>query len=238
MGGRMIASVPESTTMGVYNAVGGIMDSKVPAYLMSTVKESDARAAYNSLIDFTNVVKANPISASSASAPSNGAIDAAAGKLSAAAYPFMKGVDWTSDLYSKPIPGADPQKVTKAIGKMISMGAAMDSGALKEAANAHVKAIGGMDAKGVLTERFRGHQRRPRQGDCFRADQQGDGCLQRGRRRGGQLGHSQQAVLHRERQRRSGRVQWPYGVQGCRQGCAALSAAAVPDGSGSETRCA
>merc|ERR1712224_125177 len=69
--GRMIASVPESTTMGVYNAVGGIMDAKVPAYLMSTVKESDARAAYNALIDFANVVKANPISASSASAPSN-----------------------------------------------------------------------------------------------------------------------------------------------------------------------
>merc|ERR1712094_104495 len=74
------------------------------------------------------------------------------GKLAAAAYPFMKGVDLTSDLYSKPIPGADPQKVTKAIGKMISMGAAMDSGALKEAAQAHVKAIGGMDAKGVATE--------------------------------------------------------------------------------------
>merc|ERR1719463_31913 len=150
--GRMIASVPEATTMDVYNSVGGLMDPKVPAYLMSTVKESDARAAYNALVDFAGVVKANPISASSASAPSNGGIDAAAGKLAAAAYPFMKGVDWTSDLYSKPIPGADPQKVTKAIGKMITMGAAMDGASLKEAANAHVKAIGGMDAKGVLTE--------------------------------------------------------------------------------------
>merc|ERR1712238_136738 len=55
-------------------------------------------------------------------------------------------------LYSKPIPGADPQKVTKAIGKMITMGAAMDGASLKEAANAHVKAIGGMDAKGVLSQ--------------------------------------------------------------------------------------
>merc|ERR1711933_506621 len=62
--GRMIASVPESTTMGVYNAVGALMDPKVPAYLMSTVKESDARAAYNALVDFTQVVKANPITAS------------------------------------------------------------------------------------------------------------------------------------------------------------------------------
>merc|ERR1712211_99215 len=58
----------------------------------------------------------------------------------------------TSDLYSKPIPGADPQKVTKAIGKMITMGAAMDGASLKEAANAHVKAIEGMDAKGVLSQ--------------------------------------------------------------------------------------
>merc|ERR1712060_947034 len=47
---------------------------------------------------------------------------AAADKLSAAAYPLIKDVDWTSDLYSKPIPGADPQKVTKAIGKMITKG--------------------------------------------------------------------------------------------------------------------
>merc|ERR1719359_2392907 len=72
------------------------MDAKVPGYLMSTVKESDAKTAYNALMDFA--------------------------------------------------------KVVKAIGKMISMGAAMDSGALQEAARAHVKAIGGMDAKGVLTE--------------------------------------------------------------------------------------
>merc|ERR1719168_221482 len=32
------------------------------------------------------------------------------------------------------------------------MGAAMDAGALKEAAQAHVKAIGSMDAKGVTTQ--------------------------------------------------------------------------------------
>merc|ERR1719355_436507 len=154
--GRMIASVPESTTMGVYNAVGALVDPKVPAYLMSTVKESDAKAAYNALVDFAQVVKANPITSSApASSVSGGAassISAAADKLSAAAYPFIKDVDWTSDLYSKPIPGADPQKVTKAIGKMITMGAAMDGASLKEAANAHAKAIEGMDAKGVLSQ--------------------------------------------------------------------------------------
>merc|ERR1719445_2279339 len=93
--GRMIASVPESTTMGVYNAVSSIVDPKVPPYLMSTVKEADAKAAYAALIDFTNVVKTNPITSSSPTAPSTPAITAAAGKLSAAAYPFIQDIDWT-----------------------------------------------------------------------------------------------------------------------------------------------
>merc|ERR1712014_294246 len=109
--GRMIASVPESTTMDVYNSVGSLVDSKVPEYLMSTVKEADAKAAYNALVEFAGVVKANPITPSTpSSSVSGGSIGAAAGKLSAAAYPFIKDVDWTSDLFLKPIPGADPQK--------------------------------------------------------------------------------------------------------------------------------
>merc|ERR1711933_330332 len=139
-------------TMGVYDAVSSIVDPKVPAYLMSTVKEADARAAYAALIDFTNVVKANPITSSTPSAPSNPAIDAAAVKLSAAAYPFMKDIDWTSTLYSKPIPGKSPQEAMKAVDKMIVMGSKMDGASLKEAAMAHAKAIENMDAKGVLTQ--------------------------------------------------------------------------------------
>merc|ERR1712151_65341 len=113
--GRMIASVPESTTMDVYNSVGALVDPKVPEYLMSTVKEQDAKAAYQALVEFTNVVKANPIAPSSVSAPSKPAIDSAAAKLSAAAYPFIKDVDWTSDLFSKPIPGQSAQDVLKAV---------------------------------------------------------------------------------------------------------------------------
>merc|ERR1712022_12158 len=62
--GRMIASVPESKTMDVYNSVSALVDPGVPAYLMSTVKEADARAAYSALIDFTNVVKSHPITPS------------------------------------------------------------------------------------------------------------------------------------------------------------------------------
>merc|ERR1711907_823552 len=104
-------------------------------------------------VDFAGVVKAHPISASTpASTVSGGSIGPAASKLTAAAYPFIKDVDWTSDLALKPIPGATPQTAMKAVDKMIVMGAAMDGGALKEAAEAHVKAIEGMDAKGVLSQ--------------------------------------------------------------------------------------
>merc|ERR1712025_631650 len=150
--GRMIASVPESKTMDVYNSVSALVDSKVPAYLMSKVKEGDAKAAYAALVDFAGVVKANPITASTPAAPSYPSIGPAASKLSAAAYPFIEDVDWTSDLALKPIPGASPQTVMKAVDKMIVMGAAMDGGALKEAAQAHVKAINGVDSKGVLSQ--------------------------------------------------------------------------------------
>jgi len=154
--GRMIASVPESTTMDVYNSVSAVVDPKVPAYLMSTVKEADAKAAYSALIDFTNVVKANPITASSpaskVSASAAASISAASSKLSAAAYPFMKDIDWLDPLYSKPIPGKTPQEAMKAIDKMIVMGSKMDGAALREAASAHAKAIEGMDAKGVLSQ--------------------------------------------------------------------------------------
>merc|ERR1712232_1270700 len=47
--GRMIASVPESQTMDVYNAFSGLTSADVPPFLMSTVKEADAKAAYAAL---------------------------------------------------------------------------------------------------------------------------------------------------------------------------------------------
>merc|ERR1712232_655131 len=101
------------------------------------------------------VVKANPISASFDSTPNAGkyaSIDAEAAKLSKATYPFVQSIDWSSDLYSKPLPGASPLAVTKAIDKALVMGAAMDGKLLSDAALAHVKAIGGMDAKLVASE--------------------------------------------------------------------------------------
>merc|ERR1719378_1383972 len=146
--GRMIASVPESKTMDVYNAFGNLVSPEVPAYLMSTVNEGDAKKAYSALVEFSNVVKANPISGSiQGGSKSYPEIDGAAAKLAKATYPFVQGIDWSSDLYSKPLPGASPYAVTKAIDKALVMGAAMDGKLLSDAALAHVKAIGGMDSK-------------------------------------------------------------------------------------------
>merc|ERR1712228_828387 len=108
--------------------------------------------AYAALMEFKDVVKANPITPSADAPVSRPAIDAAAGKLASAAYPFLKEVDWTSDLALKPLPGASPKDVLKAIDKALVMGAAMDGAALKEAAGAHVKAIGSIDAKGLTSE--------------------------------------------------------------------------------------
>mmetsp|Transcript_518 Transcript_518/g.956 ORF Transcript_518/g.956 Transcript_518/m.956 type:complete len:1085 (-) Transcript_518:45-3299(-) len=154
--GRMIASVPESQTMGVYESVKALVDPKVPEYLMAKVTEADAKAAYDALIEFTEVVKANPIKPSNAttvvSSSDASAISAAASELGKAAYPFMKGVDWTDDLWAKAPPGRSAQEVLKAVDKMIVMGSDMDWAALQEAARAHAKAIESMDAKGVLTQ--------------------------------------------------------------------------------------
>merc|ERR1712207_112150 len=130
--GRAIASVPESKVMDVYNSFSGLVSSEVPSYLMSTVKEADAKAAYAALMDFKDVVKAHPITAStpasSVSSSAASSIGAAAGKLSSAAYPVLKAID-----------------------KALVMGAAMDGAALKEAAEAHHKAIGSVDAKLVTS---------------------------------------------------------------------------------------
>merc|ERR1712187_96417 len=59
----------------------------------------------------------------------------AAAKLSKAAYPFMKEVPWNSNLYSINPGSADAISWTKAVGKMIAMGAQMDPTLLKAGAD-------------------------------------------------------------------------------------------------------
>merc|ERR1712151_898976 len=146
--GRMIASVPESQTMDVYNAFSALVSPSVPPYLMSTVNEADAKKAYEALMAFKDVVKANPITPTSVSTPTAlsgklGAIDAAAAKLSSASYPLIKSVPWDSDVFTKPLPGVTANQALKAI----VMGASMDGKLLQDAAMAHHKALGSMDAK-------------------------------------------------------------------------------------------
>merc|ERR1712019_183276 len=84
--GRVIASVPESTVMDVYNSVSAITDPGVPAYLKSLVNGADAEQAYAAFLAFKDVVKKNQVSSAgpSATVPSGDAISVAAKKLSAA----------------------------------------------------------------------------------------------------------------------------------------------------------
>jgi hypothetical protein len=119
--GRVIASVPESTVMDVYNSVSSITDSKVPAYMKSLVNGADAEKAYAAFLTFKDVVKKNQVSSAGApaSAVSGDKIGEAAKKLSDASYPFLKGVDWTSDLFLKPLPGASATQALKAVDKAI-----------------------------------------------------------------------------------------------------------------------
>merc|ERR1711979_26368 len=151
--GRVFASVPESTVMDVYNSVSSITDSGVPAYLKSLVNGADADAAYSAFLTFKDVVKKNQVASAGASAtvPSGDRIGAAAKKLSDASYPFLKEIDWTSDLFMKPLPGVSASQALKAVDKAIVMGSAIDGNLLKAAAEAHHKAIGSVDAKGVTS---------------------------------------------------------------------------------------
>merc|ERR1719414_461082 len=155
--GRMIASVPESQTMGVYDAVAALVPAEVPNYLMSTVKEADAKKAYEAFLTFKDVVKANPITPKVVDTPAAlagklGPIDAAAKKLSDASYPFIKSAPWDSDIYLKPLPGVSPNAAMKAIDKAIVMGANMDGKLLRDAAMAHHNALQNMDGKLVTTK--------------------------------------------------------------------------------------
>jgi len=154
--GRIVASVPEDKTMDVYNAFDSVVPKTVPEYMMSKVNSDDAKAAYAAFMEFKDVVKSHPIAAKAPAVASVAPeklskIGAAASKLSAASYPFMKDVDWTSDIFTKPFPGASPKDVMKAVDKTLNMGASMDGKLLKDAAEAHHKAIGGISAKGIPT---------------------------------------------------------------------------------------
>merc|ERR1711963_1369781 len=97
--------------------------------VVASVPEATVMDVYNS------VSATAPIAA----APTGDSIGTAAAKLSAESYPFLKSVDWLSPIY------------LKAIDKAIVMGASMNGDLLKQAAAAHHKAIGSIDAKGVTS---------------------------------------------------------------------------------------
>ncbi|CAL1129916.1 unnamed protein product [Cladocopium goreaui] len=151
--GRVVASVPKAKVMAVYDSVTAITDPGVPAYMKSLVNGPDAEKAYQGFLEFKDVVEKNQVATASAPAvvPSGDKIGEAAKALSDASYPFIKDIDWLSDIYLKPLPGKTAPETLKAIDKMIVMGAKMDGNLLKAAAEAHHKAIGSIDATGVTS---------------------------------------------------------------------------------------
>ena len=122
--GRVVASVPKAQVMDVYNAVKDITDPGVPAYMKSLVSGPDAEKAYKGFLEFKDVVEKNQVTAASAPAtvPSGDKIGAAAKALSDASYPFIKDIDWLSDIYLKPLPGKTAPETLKAIDQMIATG--------------------------------------------------------------------------------------------------------------------
>ena len=151
--GRVVASVPKAKVMAVYDSVKAITDPGVPAYMKSLVNGPDAEKAYQGFLEFKDVVEKNQVATAGAPAvvPSGDKIGEAAKALSDASYPFIKDIDWLSDIYLKPLPGKTAPETLKAIDKMIVMGAKMDGNLLKAAAEAHHKAIGSIDATGVTS---------------------------------------------------------------------------------------
>jgi len=150
--GRVFASVPEEDVMAVYNAVSDITDGGVPAYLKSQANGAAADQAYAGLLDFASVVKASQSGQQSGTIKfKSSGIDAAAKELSEASYPFLKSIDWTSDLYFQPLPGVTTKQALKAVDRAIVMGSKMGTKELKAGAEAHHKAIMSMDSSGVTS---------------------------------------------------------------------------------------
>merc|ERR1712100_747775 len=178
--GRVIASVPESTVMDVYNSVSSITDSGVPAYLKSLVNGADAEKAYAGFLEFKDVVKKNQVTSAgpTASVPSGDKIGEAAKKLSDASYPFLKEVDWLSDLYNKPLPGVTAQQAIKAVDKTIGQRhgrKSLESCSRSPPQSHRQHRWPGSD----ISSRFRGRGCGSWTCRCFSANFQDYGCLQR-----------------------------------------------------------
>ena len=130
---------------------GNSLDHAAPE-LKTDRKFNPLEKAYESFLEFKDVVKAHPITPCVAATPAAlssklDAAEAAAAMLATASYPFIKDVDWTSDVYVKPLPGASPFEVTKAIDKTLVVGASKDGKLPQEAAVAQHKALESVEGK-------------------------------------------------------------------------------------------
>merc|ERR1711862_299912 len=106
-------------------------------------------------LEFKDVVKKNQVASAgpTASVPSGDKIGEAAKKLSDASYPFLKEVDWLSDLYNKPLPGVTAQQAMKAVDNTIVMGSTDGQGVTSAADYEAVNAALGRVVASVPTSK-------------------------------------------------------------------------------------
>ncbi|CAE8639142.1 unnamed protein product [Polarella glacialis] len=126
-------------------AVVALCNLYLPAFVPPPAGQSLRRGVHMS----TAVGAAAVLHVAAAPAAFADKIDDAATKLSAASFPFLKEIDWTSPVYGS-LPNANPVKVLAAINKALLMGGSMDSAALKAGVLAHAKAIEHVDSKGMI----------------------------------------------------------------------------------------
>merc|ERR1712217_243281 len=139
--GKAISSVPEDQVMDVYNEMDKLVEGEkgqVPENLFSMQNPANAISAYTSFMQFKDTVKAYQ--------PDN--IGGAAAKLASASYPFIVQVPWNSSEFLMTPGKPDPIAWTKAIGKIIDMGAE----AVRESCLAHHVAMKDLPPNGVCSE--------------------------------------------------------------------------------------
>merc|ERR1711862_60293 len=162
-------------TLDLYKAFSDVTSSSAAPFLMRMVNEDDAKRAYEALLDFRKVVKANPISPVAVETPRNlidlgSQLDAPAEKLAGSALAFVRDFDWTSDLPLRPLPDLTSYDIMKGIDSMLVMGASMDGKLLQQAAEAHHQALGNLPPSLVVAGTAESYHWWHRQGHLVRTN--------------------------------------------------------------------
>ncbi|CAK0910921.1 unnamed protein product [Prorocentrum cordatum] len=126
-------------------AVVGVCNSSI----MGGADAQKARSAFPAAPAFKAAAKKHrvPSHGPAAAAPSGDGIGAGAEMLLDMSCPFMKSLDWASDVYLGSFPGASATDALMAVDKAMVVGAAADGNELKAAAEARRRATGAVPDK-------------------------------------------------------------------------------------------